>query len=94
VLGYPKLFGRDNRSASQILDKRDAPFSRERSEVRRRRRFYKAAHEEIAAMNSRIRAVFGPTASSNQRASIRGADLLQFSAGRFDNFTDTKAPPI
>src|SRR6266480_1412824 len=93
VLGYSKLLGGDNRSASQILDKRDALFSREGSEFCRRRRFHKTAHEEIAAMNSENESGVWPNCILIiiESRLIRGADFAQFCPSRFDDFANTKA---
>src|SRR5439155_21531420 len=93
VLDYSKLLGGDNRSASQILDKRDPLFSREGSEFRRKRRFYKTAHEEIAAMNSENESAVWPNflLIIIESRLIRGADFAQFRPSRFDDFANTKA---
>src|SRR5207245_4432953 len=93
VLGYSKLLGRDNRSASQILDERDALFSREGNEFRRKRGFHKTAHEEIAAMNFENESCVGPNCFRVivERGLICRADLAQSRPGRLDNFADAKA---
>src|SRR5436309_12544767 len=93
VLGYSKLLGRDNRSASQILDERDALFSREGNEFRRKRGFHKTAHEEIAAMNFENESCVGPNCFRVivERGLICRADLAQSRPGRLDDFAYAKA---
>src|SRR5204863_1326555 len=92
VLGYSKLLGGDNCSASQIFDERDALFSGEGNEFRRKRRFHKTAHEEIAAMNFENESCVGPNCFRVivERGLIRGADLAQFRPSRFDDFANAK----
>ena len=87
------MLGGDNRSASQILDERDALFSREGNEFRRKRGFHKTAHEEIAAMNFENESCVGPNCFRVivERGLICRADLAQSRPGRLDNFADAKA---
>src|SRR5438477_13177350 len=93
MLGYSELFCRSNRAASQIFNKRHAPFSRKCSDVRRSRGFNETAHEKIAPMNFENQSGFR---SNCFRVIIEcrficRAGFAQFRAGRFDNFTDAKA---
>src|SRR5438046_9966666 len=94
VLGYSKLLGRDNRSASQILDERDALFSREGNEFRRKRGFHKTAHEEIAAMNFENESCVGHNCFREivERGRICRADLAQSRPGTIDTFANAKTP--
>ena len=80
-------------AASEILHKRDASFSGKRGNLRRRRRFDKAAHKEIAPMHfQNERGLFADGARIiSERRFVGRADFAQFRAARLKNFADPKA---
>ena len=88
-----QVLGRKERAASQIRDKRNALFPRERSDSCRRWRFYKTAHEKIAAMNFKNESRVWPNCFRViiERRFICCADLPQLRPGRLDYFADAKA---
>jgi hypothetical protein len=95
VLGDPKLLGRHNRAAAQILDKRNPFFSRKRCNGCCWWRLDKTAHKKIAAMNFQNHCAPGTNRAPViiECCFVSGADLTQYGARGFDYLANSKTAP-
>src|SRR5258705_1547648 len=84
-----------HRGDAEVFEKWNSMLSRERAALIRRRRFYEAGHEKIAAVYFENHGGFGPNGARIifECGLVRRADLAQFCATGFENFADAKSAP-
>src|SRR5262249_25157669 len=93
MLGNSQRFSGDDRAAAKIFDKRNPVLLCQHSDLVGRWRFYKTAHEKIAAVDFQnhggfwsngVRVIF-------ECSLVSRADFAQFPAAHFENFVDAKS---